>query len=561
MIIPARIGDNEVENGTENQDIIKPAFITKPGLYDYPRVDEWVPEEEDLLYTSSKGAFIVPIRQFYNLGDCKEKEDLDYFVLTLPAKRCYASDKMKNHICHYLNYFNKFYDYDKELFMIYSKIKYLIDYEPTYDEDNFLFDIKRYVLSPTMLWKIKQMDEHNYYVNLTYTNPNKAICYTNRHAKLLMRISLLLNMCIPMIIHFVYMRNIENPNELILKVCDMLLDVDIYSDVDLYNKLYETSITIVNASYKHDTGLWEQQDIRSKNVTTHAIDCVENILLNVLPKYMYNDSIINLNLGSINNSNGYQVTGISWEYGFIPLSASNRDEDNNSEFDKYEALLSRSDERLLIQNNVNCESSMEKIEYLYGPFDEEEISHYYRELDGKINNFQKTLVFNLFYKYFGDPVSIKSIDMKQYIKLIIAAKRMLLGYNLKILPYIIGGKVVKLIKKKNINKKESTAIENDMLFKYVMDKFIGTATGPINMSSMIDSISDRISSDLSEDGTNIKVILNENNKIKDEIMSLIATLSISSFKAIDMDEEIDGINIETIPTIIAEEVLMYLLLI
>ena len=44
-------------------------------------------------------------------------------------------------------------------------------------------------------------------------------------------------------------------------------------------------------------------------------------------------------------------------------------------------------------------------------------------------------------------------------------------------------------------------------------------------------------------------------------MSLIATLSISSFKAIDMDEEIDGINIETIPTIIAEEVLMYLLLI
>ena len=227
--------------------------------------------------------------------------------------------------------------------MIYSKIKPLIDYEPAYTKEDFLFDIKKYILCPSILWKVKNMDEDNYHINLTYRNNNSAICYTNKHAKILMRISLLMNMIIPLMCHFMYIRNMIQDDEFILVICDMLLDIGIYSDVDLYNKLYETATTNINTSYKRDTGLWEQQDIRSKNVTTHAISCIENILLNVLPKYEYKKNIINFNFGSINNCNDLQVTGISWEYGFIPLSSSNRDEDNNSEFDKYEALLIRSD--------------------------------------------------------------------------------------------------------------------------------------------------------------------------------------------------------------------------
>ena len=53
---------------------------------------------------------------------------------------------------------------------------------------------------------------------------------------------------------------------------------------------------------------------------------------------------------------------------------------------------------------------MRSIEMIYGPFDQEEVDFYIKSLsqDGKavINGFQKDLIFNLFYKYFGDPVSI-----------------------------------------------------------------------------------------------------------------------------------------------------------
>ena len=350
MIIPATIARKD--------NIISPAIIVNDNSLNYPRVDEWVPTPDDIIFRTCKTAFIVPVTDFYKL-DNKEKEYLNYFILT--SKRCYVSDLMRTHTSHYLNYFEKFFDQDKELFMIYCKIKPLIDHEPNYTKENFLYDLKRYMLSPTMLWKIKQMDEYNYYINLTYRNNNQAICYTNRHAKLLMRISLLMNMIIPLMTHFMYMRSMPQDDEFILSICDMLLDIPIYSDVDLYNKLYETSSTNVNTSYKRDTGLWDQQDIRSRNVTTHAISCIENILLHLLPKYTYNDNVINLNFGSINNSNGYQVTNITWEFCFTPLSSSNRDEDNNSEFDKYEAMLIKSDWLVLsTDKSLHCRNTVSK---------------------------------------------------------------------------------------------------------------------------------------------------------------------------------------------------------
>ena len=60
---------------------------------------------------------------------------------------------------------------------------------------------------------------------------------------------------------------------------------------------------------------------------------------------------------------------------------------------------------------------------MYGPFDENEINYYINRLDNGngeiINSFQRNLIFNLFYKYFGDPYTIKSINKEDYVKLFI----------------------------------------------------------------------------------------------------------------------------------------------
>ena len=92
---------------------------------------------------------------------------------------------------------------------------------------------------------------------------------------------------------------------------------------------------------------------------------------------------------------------------------------NNSEYDKYESFLVKQNESLFLQNKVNANQTMKQIEQLFGPFPQEEIDYYIQRLeendsDTIINSFQRNLIFNLFYKYFGDPVSIRSINKVDY---------------------------------------------------------------------------------------------------------------------------------------------------
>lgn len=271
------------------------------------------------------------------------------------------------------------------------------------------------------------------------------------------------------------------------------------------------------------------QSIRGKNDTVHAEETVENIIIQIIPKYTYDRNIICFNYNSIQHDIKFKVTDISYEYSFISLSSSIRDEDNNSEFDKFESHLTKQDEALYIQNKVNCEQTMNKIERLFGPFDDEEINFYIRELtsDGKpvINEFQKNLIFYLFFKYFGDPMAIKAINKTDYIKLMIAAKRILTANGLVVLPYILSGKVNRLVTRKNINKKELQKLEASPYYPAIQAKY-------------------------------------RNDKIEKTILSIIAQILSSEFQIIDYEnKDINGVIIQNLPEYICEEVLMYVLLI
>ena len=174
---------------------------------------------------------------------------------------------------------------------------------------------------------------------------------------------------------------------------------------------------------------------------------------------------------------------------------------------------------------------MDKIEREWGPFDPREIEFYKKELKNDvngeiINGFQKQLVFNNFYKYFGDTVSPNSINTDDYIKLIITTKRMLRNqYNMAYLPYILTGKVNKVVSRKSLNKKEIAEMQASQFYPLVVKKY-------------------------------------ENPKILDQILGTIATIITSSFSVIDyQNQEINGAPIDPETRIIIEEFLMYVLLI
>ena len=510
-----------------------------------PKVDEWYPREEDMIFKQCKNAIILPVSEFFGIEDSKV---LNSFMLT--SKRCYNSDEVRLHICHYLNYFEKYYDKEHELLFYIFRMKQLIDTGyidnvgnviKTYSLDDFYKDIKTYILSDSMYNKAWRMVEDNYQLDLQYKNKsNEGLQYNNQHGKYFMEMSLFMNMLIPLMMHFAYRNKImstEKIHEIIYTIYNWLFEVYVDFDkmakrglkpADMYAKLYETASTTMNSHYKTNKILWTISEIRGYSPTINANDSINTTIMQVMPKYTYNGNIVSYNISSVRNNIKYNISDISYEFDYSSLSSSKRDgEDNTSQFDKFEAHLIKTDESLLLQNDFRCEKIMESIIAKYGPFEQEEIDFYKQELTkhGRpvVNRFQQNLINNKFFKFFGDTVSINSINADQYIILMIAGKRMMIRDGMRLLPYIFASNIIQLSSRTTLCKKELVKLEQSEYYNEIKKKYNG-----------------------------------DDKKIK-QIFALIATMLSSKFNIIDYyDKDINGLDIKMESDILLDEVLRFI---
>ena len=128
-------------------------------------VDEWTSTPEDEVFKTTRGAVMLDVSSFYGM---EPNAQLDAFIMS--TKRSYNNPEMRDHIIKYLNYFEKYYDQDHELPMVYCRLKYLIDYEPAYTKEAFIYDLHRYIMTGPVSIKIGFMNRDNYALNLTYRN-------------------------------------------------------------------------------------------------------------------------------------------------------------------------------------------------------------------------------------------------------------------------------------------------------------------------------------------------------------------------------------------------------
>lgn len=503
-------------------------------------VDEWDSaenpiSEQDRIFRNVRGEIILPISEFFCDGD-EDKKSLNYFSMN--TRRTYNSDETREHICRYLNYFEKYYDTDKELLMLIYHIKINIDYFNNYKIDNFMDDINRYIIrNYNLTSKINHFVEDNYTMKLTNNN-NKTpnLQFENKHAKVLYEISMIMNIYIPLASHYMYVHGIRQSKDIqgflrrLFDMCNTKYKIE--RNIDIYNKVYEITLNVINKSKNTDKFLWEKNQIRGNNPTTLVKESINDIILNILPKYVYTKNIISFMFYANRKSVNYKITDIQYEFPFSKLSSSIRDSDQNSEYDRYEATLNKKDEALALQNKVAAEQTVNKIEALYGPFSEAEIKHYRKKLtkDGApvINSLQRQLVGYLYYKDFGDPITMNAIrNQTDYIKLIIAGKRILLKSGMTILPYIISSKVLRVASRKIINKKDMILIENSSLYEQIKAKY-------------------------------------NNPKIEQKIWEFIGSIISSSFEIIDWDNEknapsqYDGIQVPMINDIVNEELMFFI---
>ena len=497
----------------------------------YPKVDEWIPvTEEDKIFDVIKGFFIAPLNKSFNLN-LPEDSDFDYFFL--PTKKCYNSTNMRSHLYQYLNYFEKFYDTDREYISILYYLKLIIDQydENAYPQQAFFYDLERYILRSSLETKVCKMTDDNYQLNLKYVNKKTPILqYTNDHAKILLRISILMNLCIPLLTQYAYKHSVDSIDDYLLEFFDKIMYL---YPVNIYAKLYETTYTNTNSNQNTNKIIWKKQNIRSIDIDTHSMNSVVNMILNIIPRYLFDVSknIISFNTSAIRNNTKYTITDIGFEFEYIQISSSKRDDDSVSEFDRFESSLIKQNEALYLQNKVNCEETMKFIEMQYGPFDDEEIKLYtdilLKDANGNciIQEFQKRSIFDMFYKYFKDVESIKAINRDQYIKLVLSAKRILENSNMVLLANILTGNITKYVSRKTVNKRILQYIESSPSYNMVIEKY-------------------------------------RSDTIKKHIVSIIGTILASEFNIIDKDPKICGYTIDIISVIpeLVEQVLIYILL-
>ena len=142
--------------------------------FNFVNVDTWHPMpinlqlnnvlDQDTVFVNNKGAIIAPIMWFFKgENSTLGQTDLDYFVTS--TKKCYNSVLMRDHTCLYLNYFERFYDPDKEYFAILANMKLWMDTKSMYNKADFRNDLRRYILSPSILQKTNMMCRDNYTLN------------------------------------------------------------------------------------------------------------------------------------------------------------------------------------------------------------------------------------------------------------------------------------------------------------------------------------------------------------------------------------------------------------
>lgn len=499
----------------------------------FVRVDEWEPESCDDIYINfMPGSCIAPLTAIGLSANIMIDDSKDFNRFIISTKKGYNSVEMRGHMFRYLNYFLNFYDQDMEYLMILFKLKINIDRYDShqYPKESFYNDLERYILYGGLKEKVEHMVEDNYYQNINYKIlKDPVLQYSNDDVKILHKISMMVLLSIPLLTQYAYMHKVSNIEDYLLGYYDRVLQID--PSVNMGVKLYETAFSRVINSEKSDATLWAYQPIRGQNTISHAQDSLNNIIINIIPKYVFNDIPITLNFASVGSSIKFKVTDIQYEFQFAASSSSKRDNDSVSDFDRFESALIKQNEALYLQNKINSDIVMKNIENTFGPFHKEEIDFYTKELlydaNGQliINKFQKQLVFLLFYKYFKDTQSIYNINRMEYIELILTAKKILKAANMRLMPCIISSRVDKLVQRKNINKKERLLIEASPQYPMILNKY-------------------------------------KNEDIIDNIFSIIATILSSDFTIIDTDPTINGIKLDVSSTvgILIEEVCSFILL-
>ncbi len=216
-------------------------------------------------------------------------------------------EKQLDVIVKYINFFMKFYDTDHEMATNYLKIKFAIDKQKLFTEDNpeQLIDlIYEIFFTDSIIEKINRLVEDNYLDDIETSEDSKkyakkekkhleSLEFTNQHIKILLRISFGMKCISPIMLHYVFVNKIklERDSELIYSFYRKLFDIFTDPGISIYNKLFTYVKAKVLESKSHNGAIFDQRDILGVDEYTVISQFLKKVLISEnIVKYKFSEN-------------------------------------------------------------------------------------------------------------------------------------------------------------------------------------------------------------------------------------------------------------------------------
>lgn len=208
------------------------------------KIVTWKPKLEDQLTMYDGKIFYIRFEEIFKPAKVSVYDK--FFI------RKSSYEKQLDVITSYINYFCKWHDPEHEMMTNYLKIKFAIDKQKLFTEDNpeQLIDlIYEVFFTDSIIAKINKLVDDNYLDDIESSDDSKkyarkekkhleSLEFTNQHIKILLRISFGMKCIAPIMLHYVFVNKIklERDSDLIYNFYRRLFDIFTDPGINIYNK-------------------------------------------------------------------------------------------------------------------------------------------------------------------------------------------------------------------------------------------------------------------------------------------------------------------------------------
>lgn len=495
--------------------------MTKEG---FVPVDEWV-EDEVVIYPSGRimvvpfGKYIEGVQdgQFIIYKNTCHTRLVDYYSKEELRKPLEEQVPDKG-ICHYINYFLKFYDTDHELIYAYFKLNYIINKKSKkVDMRTFIHLIHQTIFTKSMIKKLDQMVEDNYRVDVETSEETYEQAFTNEHTKSLLRISVAMRLMMGPMFHYLFSNSLTKEPLVIYNFYLPLFDT-LSNDSDIYNKIWITIAKKVGKTTR--SKMWDLYEALEEEPQARVELILKQVIItDNMFKYSFTKNPVHFNAVIIANQlrNFFKD-----EFEYKPQEVSTiRDDNGLSGVDILEMNSNKIDESLIVLSHLNIDQAIERYAK---DVTEDEIEYYKNNL--RIDKFQKEII-NYYYSKFMGYNDLEFLDRTQRYTLMIALKKHLQKMDFIYLPLLISS---------NFENKSERMINNQKFTQKVINSDIYQ-----NMMKNKFSV-------ISEDENRQKVII-----------KIISTFLNSTFHLVDYDnQDLLGTKLEPYQDMVSAEAIRYI---